>query len=103
MDPEIIKAAKACDKERSKKYYEANKEKIREKYRQMEPEKKHERSEKARMKRYTLKHGTLEGFQAYPFGEPRPYKSGYYLEHRDKILSTYKLKKKTPVKDGSVT
>ena len=55
----------------------------------MEPEKKHERKKMARMKRYTLKHGTLVGFQAYVFGEQRPYKSGYYLEHRDKILSSY--------------
>lgn len=90
MDQEIIKAAKMCDKVRSKKYYEANKERIKEKYNSLTPEQKHERTEKARKKRYILKHGSLEGYEPWILGAPRPYKSGYYLENREKILQQYK-------------
>ena len=89
MDPAIIEAAKQYDKERSKKYYEENKKRIREKYQAIPPEKKHERSEQSRKKRYELKHGNLEGYVPRVFGEPRQYKSGYYLEHKDKIKQQY--------------
>ena len=86
---QVIKQAKQYDKERSKKYYQANKDKIREKYQSLPPEQKHERSEAARKKRYILKHGSLEGFTPRTFGQPRVYKSGYYLEHKDKIRGQY--------------
>ena len=56
---QVIKTAKQYDKDRSKKYYQANKELIREKYQSLSPEQNIERSEALRQKRYILKHGSL--------------------------------------------
>ena len=81
---------KKYNKEKAREYYQANKDKIKERLRNMTPEKKHERQEKARMHRYQLKHGSLDGFEARAFGTPKVYKTKYYEANKDKILDHYK-------------
>ena len=51
INEQAIKTAKQYDRERSKRYYEANKQRIKEKYHSATPEQKHERSEAQSQKR----------------------------------------------------